>query len=295
MSQGEPIQKRGARTVMRALWGLVTAGLLSACYSASLLAGPEPAPEGTLRGGVGVGLMPYLKSHETNDRARPMLEAAVRYGVSPRADVGLKAGPIFTELNSLVALWQHERAVFSLLPSLHLSWLVEEPRVITIHMSRTPTPLEGFSKATRVTSFRLPMLIGVWNKSGHWGMVTGPTVHAGYRGCKRQAPAEGAEDYPTCIGLDKGSFVAAGAHFGLRISVGAFARIAPEVSFVRTVMGPEARVVRYDSARRYMSQGDMRLQFAFGVHVGDFFNSPSARRQRERRRTRKAEKEFFFD
>jgi hypothetical protein len=214
----------------------------------------------------------------SDPEAYPWPEASLRRGVHERADVGLKLAPFHVELNALVAVARGERTVLSVMPGLGFAWLWERPGSGLGHGGDRGM-LGGFAEATRVTSFKLPVLVGWRGPRDRVGILLGPTIHGGFRGCRdrvRTAPDEQPGEplryvrVHTCAAADRGGFVGVGAHFGLQAALGTFVKLMPEFALLALPVAPRAREVAIDHVRDNFSRGDLLLQLGFAVQLGRF-------------------------
>ncbi len=255
------------------LWVLTffTAG----CYSASLLTTPEPVPVRQVRGTQAIGAQPAPRGTDFADGNPlvPVPEGAVRTGVAEGIDVGLKLGPLSIEANSLIRLAQGESWILSAMPGLGAAWLWERPGEGWGHAGQWRA-LGSVDTATRVTTARLPVLLGWHGPRDRFGVVFGPTIHAGYRSCrnvtKYDPDVSARVAIHTCTPADEGAVVAWGGHFGFHVAIGTFVKVMPELGLLTVPIAPAARLVNGGETRTKLSRSDRVVHFAFGFQIGRF-------------------------
>ena len=253
---------------------LAGALVLSGCYSASLLTSPEPTPRGALRFAPAVVARPGNRNLGMNsDELSPGVEVSARYGLHDRFDLGMKVGLFHFDVNSLVLLARGDLWVLSAMPGAGTAWLWESMPVVGLGGGSSEQALDTVKTATHVSALKLPLLFGVHAPKDRVGLVIGPTVHVGYRYCRRitrtveTEPSFESERVQTCTAQDRGALVGAGGHLGVQISAGRHVKLMPEISLLKVVVAPKFREVVIDETRTAMSRGDVLFQFAFAVQI----------------------------
>lgn len=252
---------------------------VAGCYSASLLTTPEPTPVGKLRATAALAIQPAPPGTDwsNSNAVVPLVEGSVRMGVHDGIDVGVKAGPLYAELNAMLRLAQGERWILSAMPGIGAAWLWERPGEGLGHAGAWHA-LGTVNTSTRISSLRLPLLLGGRGLRDRVGFVFGPTAHVGYRDCRSitKFDPDVSERAPitTCLAADKGAFVGIGGHVGLQLSIGTFVKLMPELSILGLPIAPRAREVYIDERREKFSRHDVIVHFAFGVQLGRFVRNP---------------------
>jgi len=257
---------------------LLACALLAGCYSSSLLTTPEPTPVGKVHATTAVALQRAPPGAEA-EGIIPFLEGAVRVGLHERFDLGLKGGPLYVELNSMLRLWHTGTWTLSIMPAFGNTWMWEAPGSKLGH-SQSSRLMGPHETATKVIAAKVPLLLAWRGPRDRVSFVFGPTLHAGYRYCRSVSrstlDASGEQvSVETCVAADRGGWLAVGGHLSLPITLGTFVRLIPELSILGIPAAPRAREVAAGEVRTNFSEGDLVTHFAFGVQLGRF--APRAR------------------
>jgi hypothetical protein len=247
--------------------------LLAGCYSSSLLTTPDPTPVRKIRATPAVA---FQRAPPGVDAVGviPFFEGGIRVGVHERVDVGVKAGPFYLELNSMLRLTRAGAWTLSIVPGLSNTWMWEGPGSNLGH-ARSSRVLGSTETATKVAAARLPLLLAWRGPRDRVSVVIGPTLHAGYRYCRtvsRSVLDDGGErvSVQTCVAADRGGWLGLGGHLSFPVSLGTFVRLIPELSILGIPVAPRAREVTAGEVRTNFSEGDVVTHFAFGVQLGRF-------------------------
>jgi hypothetical protein len=223
------------------MWGvrLVILSLLAAgCASMSNVQTADTLGKGNFQAAIEPGL--WGGASAAGVAAIPHVDASVRFGVSERVDLGVRAGSSFLELQSKFMFTDPENPLWagSIAPTLG-----------GIFASGSSQASMGSSNATGIFNLGVPVLVGLKLRGGHQ-IILGPRV---------QTLLVFGSGSPTTVILGLGSSVG----FAWRLTDNFI--LLPEVSAVYPVVGGDSTGAIF---RDLIAAGGTFVQFKLGILFG---------------------------